>query len=194
MSRGSGIPQVIAARRTADIDRRTQLIRGSATLWKVGLTLVDLLFGASIGREGPTVQLGACIMFLLGSYTGLRKPQGLLLAGAVAGIAAAFNAAYIASSRTPCHRSSRAVRCAGRLLRAISQRVSARCGGRNGNGPALRAGPLKLVAGGRNTRSLRNGAKTRTAPLPERRRKYRWLRGPATNDTCRSAISLGASR
>jgi H+/Cl- antiporter ClcA len=30
-------------------------------------------------------------MFLLGNYAGLRKPQGLVLAGAAAGIAAAFN-------------------------------------------------------------------------------------------------------
>ncbi len=90
-SRGSGIPQVIAARRTPSWERRAELIGGAPTLWKVGLTLVGLLLGASIGREGPTVQLGACIMFLLGRYAGLRRPQGLVLAGAAAGIAAAFN-------------------------------------------------------------------------------------------------------
>ena len=90
-SRGSGIPQVIAARRTVELERRAELIGGRVTLWKIALTLVGLLFGASIGREGPTVQVGACIMFLLGSYAGLRKPQGLVLAGAAAGIAAAFN-------------------------------------------------------------------------------------------------------
>jgi H+/Cl- antiporter ClcA len=90
-ARGSGIPQVIPARRMPDMARRATLIGGWPTVWKVGLTLVGLLFGASIGREGPTVQLGACIMFLLGSYAGLRRSQGLLLAGAAAGIAAAFN-------------------------------------------------------------------------------------------------------
>jgi H+/Cl- antiporter ClcA len=90
-ARGSGIPQVIAARDTQELARRATLIGGWSTLWKVGLTLVGLLFGASIGREGPTVQLGACVMFMLGNYAGLRKPQGLLLAGAAAGIAAAFN-------------------------------------------------------------------------------------------------------
>lgn len=90
-ARGSGIPQVIAARRTAEVERRGALIGGKVTLWKIALTLVGLLFGASIGREGPTVQLGACIMFVLGNYAGLRKPQGLVLAGAAAGIAAAFN-------------------------------------------------------------------------------------------------------
>ena len=90
-ARGSGIPQVIAARRTPGLSRRAELIGGRSTIWKVALTLIGLLFGASIGREGPTVQLGACVMFMLGSYAGLRKPQGLLLAGAAAGIAAAFN-------------------------------------------------------------------------------------------------------
>lgn len=90
-SRGSGIPQVIAARRSPALERRAELIGGKVTLWKVALTLLGLAFGASIGREGPTVQVGACIMFVLGSYAKLRKPQGLVLAGAAAGIAAAFN-------------------------------------------------------------------------------------------------------
>ncbi|MDY0881799.1 chloride channel protein [Dongia soli] len=90
-ARGSGIPQVIAARRYEDPIIRGGLIGGGVTLWKVLLTLFALLCGASVGREGPTVQLGACIMFLLGTRLGLRKPQGLVLAGAAAGIAAAFN-------------------------------------------------------------------------------------------------------
>ncbi|HWT98873.1 MAG TPA: chloride channel protein, partial [Terriglobales bacterium] len=78
-------------RRSPTLERRAELIGGKVTLWKVALTLLGLAFGASIGREGPTVQVGACIMFMLGSYAGLRKPQGLVLAGAAAGIAAAFN-------------------------------------------------------------------------------------------------------
>lgn len=90
-ARGSGIPQVIAARRYPDEPTRQRLIGIGCTAWKIALTLLGLLCGASIGREGPTVQVGACIMFLLGSHAGLRKPQGLVLAGAAAGIAAAFN-------------------------------------------------------------------------------------------------------
>ncbi|MET1027134.1 MAG: chloride channel protein, partial [Dongiaceae bacterium] len=90
-ARGSGIPQVIAARRYPDPAARRRLIGAGATGWKIALTLFGLLCGASIGREGPTVQVGACIMFLLGNYAGLRRPQGLVLAGAAAGIAAAFN-------------------------------------------------------------------------------------------------------
>lgn len=53
--------------------------------------MLGLLSGASSGREGPTVQVGAATMFLLGRLEPHRQP-GLLLAGAAAGIAAAFNA------------------------------------------------------------------------------------------------------
>jgi len=43
-----------------------------------------------VGREGPTVQVGASIMFALGRFSPRRQP-GLILAGAAAGVAAAFN-------------------------------------------------------------------------------------------------------
>jgi len=52
--------------------------------------LFGLLCGASVGREGPTVQVGASIMFALGRFSPRRQP-GLILAGAAAGVAAAFN-------------------------------------------------------------------------------------------------------
>jgi H+/Cl- antiporter ClcA len=55
------------------------------------LLLLALACGASSGREGPTVQIGAAIMFTLGRLSPRRQP-GLLLAGSAAGIAAAFNA------------------------------------------------------------------------------------------------------
>ena len=54
------------------------------------MTLLGLLVGASIGREGPTVQVGASIMFAIGRLSPSRQP-GLILAGAAAGVAAAFN-------------------------------------------------------------------------------------------------------
>jgi H+/Cl- antiporter ClcA len=57
---------------------------------KIGLTLLGLLVGASTGREGPTVQVGASVMFVIGRLTPHRQP-GLILAGAAAGVAAAFN-------------------------------------------------------------------------------------------------------
>src|SRR3954469_17612107 len=54
------------------------------------LTLLALLCGGSVGREGPTVQVGASVMFAIGRVSPRRQP-GLILAGAAAGGAAAFN-------------------------------------------------------------------------------------------------------
>jgi H+/Cl- antiporter ClcA len=89
-SQGSGIPQAIAAHRIADPQVRSQLVSLRAAIGKIGLTLFGLLCGASTGREGPTVQIGASIMFAAGRLSP-RKQSGLIIAGAAAGIAAAFN-------------------------------------------------------------------------------------------------------
>ncbi len=87
---GSGIPQAIAARKLWGREERSRLVGLRLGIGKIGLTLVGLLCGASIGREGPTVQVGASIMFAAGRFSPARQP-GLILAGASAGIAAAFN-------------------------------------------------------------------------------------------------------
>ncbi|WP_159715121.1 chloride channel protein [Geminicoccus flavidas] len=89
-SQGSGIPQAIAARQIDSPARRQQLLALRLALGKIGLTLLGIASGASIGREGPTVQVGASIMHELGR-TGGRRYEGLLLAGGAAAIAAAFN-------------------------------------------------------------------------------------------------------
>src|SRR5581483_2551742 len=89
-SQGSGIPQAIAARALDDQRERGRLVSIRIAIGKIVLTLFGLLCGASIGREGPTVQVGASIMFALGRFSPRRQP-GLILAGAAAGVAAAFN-------------------------------------------------------------------------------------------------------
>jgi H+/Cl- antiporter ClcA len=89
-SQGSGIPQAIAARRLTDQSARGRLVSIRIAVGKILLTLLGLLCGASVGREGPTVQVGASIMFAIGRMSPRRQP-GLILAGAAAGIAAAFN-------------------------------------------------------------------------------------------------------
>ena len=89
-AQGSGIPQAIAARHLTDQDARSRLVSIRIAVGKVLLTLFGLLCGASIGREGPTVQVGASIMFALGKLSP-RQQSGLILAGASAGVAAAFN-------------------------------------------------------------------------------------------------------
>lgn len=89
-AQGSGIPQAIAARHLTDPAARNTLVSIRIAIGKVLLTLLGLVCGASVGREGPTVQVGASIMFALGRFSPRRQP-GLILAGSAAGVAAAFN-------------------------------------------------------------------------------------------------------
>jgi H+/Cl- antiporter ClcA len=89
-SQGSGIPQAIAARQLTEQVARGRLVSIHIAVGKILLTLLGLLCGASVGREGPTVQVGASIMFAIGRMSPRRQP-GLILAGAAAGLAAAFS-------------------------------------------------------------------------------------------------------
>ena len=87
---GSGIPQAIAARHLVGLPARLPLVSLRTAAGKTVLLLFGLLCGGSIGREGPTVQVGASIMFAVGRLSP-RRQAGLILAGAGAGVAAAFN-------------------------------------------------------------------------------------------------------
>ena len=89
-SSGSGIPQVIAALRMRGHPGRERLVSAWVAVGKVVVMTLGLACGASIGREGPTVQVGAAIMFVIGRISPYRQP-GFVLAGAAAGVAAAFN-------------------------------------------------------------------------------------------------------
>lgn len=93
-SEGSGIPQTIAALNLPSETERDRLLSPRIAVGKIMVTLLALASGASIGREGPTVQVGASIMHSLRRYA--RFPvvdvdRGLILAGGAAGVAAAFN-------------------------------------------------------------------------------------------------------
>ncbi len=90
-SGGSGIPQAIAARHLHDAEERTRLLSLRIAFGKIVLTVLGLFSGASIGREGPTVQVGASIMLAVARFGGMAQARGLILAGSAAGIAAAFN-------------------------------------------------------------------------------------------------------
>ena len=93
-SQGSGIPQSIAALQLTEHTSRTVLLSFRIAFGKILLTLIGLFSGASIGREGPTVHIGAAIMFSLGRFAKFPHhymDRGLILAGGAAGIAAAFN-------------------------------------------------------------------------------------------------------
>ena len=94
-SQGSGIPQVIASLDPKESSKiREQVLSLQVTAGKIMLTILGLMCGTSVGREGPTVQIGASIMHKLGSLARFPKhdlEKGLILAGAAAGVAAAFN-------------------------------------------------------------------------------------------------------
>lgn len=94
-SQGSGIPQTIASLdpiKGGEI--REQFLSLRVAFGKIVLSAAGLLFGASVGREGPTVQVGAAIMHSFGKLAHFPRhdlEKGLILAGAAAGVAAAFN-------------------------------------------------------------------------------------------------------
>jgi CIC family chloride channel protein len=87
-ARGSGVPQTKAALFAQDgfISLRT-------VLGKFFCTATTLASGIPLGREGPSVQVGAGIGSVLGRWLGLRpeKVKALIPVGAAAAIAAAFN-------------------------------------------------------------------------------------------------------
>ncbi|KMO32462.1 chloride channel protein [Methylobacterium tarhaniae] len=89
-SQGSGIPQVIAARDIEDAALRHPLVSLRVAAGKIVVMTLGLVCGASTGREGPTVQVGAALMAAAGRLAPERQ-RGLLLAGGAAGVAAAFN-------------------------------------------------------------------------------------------------------
>lgn len=96
---GSGIPQVIGALSLPPGPGQRSLVSLVQVLWKIPLAFFGMLAGASIGREGPSVQVGAAVMLAWGDFWKRRGMQlrgfhanELIAAGAAGGLAAAFNA------------------------------------------------------------------------------------------------------
>jgi H+/Cl- antiporter ClcA len=92
LARGSGIPQVMAAQ-TDPTAAMGGLIAVKTVLGKVVLTMAAILCGASVGREGPTVQIAAAVMGV--SHRVLRVPLkgAVVIAGvmfAIEELAAAY--------------------------------------------------------------------------------------------------------
>ncbi|MDQ7978689.1 chloride channel protein [Paraburkholderia sp. SARCC-3016] len=91
---GSGIPQVIATLHTRPAETGARLLTLRILFGKVLVSFLGILGGFTIGREGPTVQVGAALMFNLRRFyprsTAMIERQ-LVLAGAAAGLSAAFN-------------------------------------------------------------------------------------------------------
>ena len=87
-ARGSGVPQTKAA-----LFARNGRITLRTVLGKFFCTSATLASGIPLGREGPSVQVGAGIGSVLGRALGLGPEQvkNLIPVGAAAAIAAAFN-------------------------------------------------------------------------------------------------------
>jgi CIC family chloride channel protein len=87
-ARGSGVPQTKAA-----LYAREGRITAGTMFGKFFCTSATLASGIPLGREGPTVQVGAGIASVLGRNLGLRpeKVKALIPVAAAAAIAAAFN-------------------------------------------------------------------------------------------------------
>ncbi|MDQ3907728.1 MAG: chloride channel protein [Acidobacteriota bacterium] len=97
-ARGSGIPQV----KTAYAVRGGKLSFLNSTVGKFFVGVLQIGSGASLGREGPTVQICAGIASFVGRASALSREnlRRLLPVGAAAGIAAAFNAPIAAVTFT----------------------------------------------------------------------------------------------
>lgn len=96
-ARGSGIPQVKAA-----FALEGGRVRFRDAFGKFWIAAMQIGSGASLGREGPTVQICAGATSLLARATGLpaKSSRRLLPVGVAAGIAAAFNAPIAAVTFT----------------------------------------------------------------------------------------------
>lgn len=90
LAAGSGIPQIIAASHLGEQARRSLIDMRTAAL-KALLTVSALLVGASVGREGPTVQIAAAIMARVHQALAVPMRASVMIAGGAAGVAAAFN-------------------------------------------------------------------------------------------------------
>jgi H+/Cl- antiporter ClcA len=97
-SRGSGIPQVMAAIELATpkyVQKVDKLLSLRIILIKILSSLVMVLGGGVIGREGPTIQIAGSVFrkvhaWLPGWWPKISK-KNMIMTGAAAGLAAAFN-------------------------------------------------------------------------------------------------------
>ena len=88
-AKGPGVPEVILS-----VARRQSTIRHRVTFLKSLVTSLLIGCGASVGREGPIVQIGASVGSSLAQVFRLSPDlrRVCLASGAAAGIAATFNA------------------------------------------------------------------------------------------------------
>ena len=97
-ARGSGIPQVMAAIELSNPKNNyliDQLLSIKVVFLKIVSSLILVIGGGAIGREGPTIQIAASIFRKVNSFLPKWWPKiakkNMIMTGAAAGLAAAFN-------------------------------------------------------------------------------------------------------
>jgi H+/Cl- antiporter ClcA len=97
-AKGSGIPQVMAAIELSTPrheEKIKKLLSLRIIIIKMISSLVMLLGGGAIGREGPTIQIAGSVFRIVNKAIPSSWPklsrQSFILTGAAAGLAAAFN-------------------------------------------------------------------------------------------------------
>lgn len=97
-ARGSGIPQVMAAIELSNPRQDKQvnmLLSLRIAVVKVISSVLMVIGGGAIGREGPTIQIAGSVFRMVNRWTPATWPklskQSFILTGAAAGLAAAFN-------------------------------------------------------------------------------------------------------
>ena len=97
-ARGSGIPQVMAAIELAnpkDNQRAGKLLSVKVVIVKVLSSLLMILGGGAVGREGPTIQIAGSVFHNINRLVPESWPKvsrkNMIMTGAAAGLAAAFN-------------------------------------------------------------------------------------------------------
>lgn len=116
---GSGIPQLMAAAEISQHDPKSPILSRLLGLriivGKVISSLLGVLGGGAIGREGPTLQIAGSVFRLTASFLPTRifsrNLHGMILAGGAAGLASAFNTplggiAYVIEELSRSHLSS----------------------------------------------------------------------------------------
>lgn len=97
-ARGSGIPQVMAAIELANPkfnEKVNKLLSLRILVMKFVSSLIMAFGGGVIGREGPTIQVAGCIFRKINEWLPAWWPKiskrNMIMTGAAAGLAAAFN-------------------------------------------------------------------------------------------------------
>ena len=97
-AKGSGIPQVMAAIELSTPQKKhlaDYLLNFKIIIVKILSSLIKVLGGGILGREGPTIQISSSIFMTVYKYLPASFPKvsqrNMIMAGAASGLAAAFN-------------------------------------------------------------------------------------------------------